>query len=300
MRLGRIAGMLGVVAIGLFALAGPAGAAITVTPSTNLVNGEMVTVTGTVSTGSSPLNIYECAYPSPGPTMGQPLTQSDCDLTNITSVTPDATGAYSTMFKFTDPLTTSGGQIDCSVPGACELVVDLMTPGDVVAFSMVTGNECDGFFMGTKAQGFVKTTSADPATQVTVGQTITVTLDWSANSTPPIVPSKMTDCVMVNGMVDTTLSQEVKTGPFPTNGLYTSFSYVVPASALGEQICDRGAVGNANVNTLKSNILCYTVAAGAVLPEAHLAVLLPASGLGVAGAGLVFARRRRRRRATTV
>jgi hypothetical protein len=281
--------------IALVVLAGPASASTTVSPSTDLVNGQTVTVSGTASTGSAPLNIYECAYPSPGPTMGQPLDTSQCDAANITGVTPDATGNYSTPFVFADPFTTGGGQdVDCSVQ-SCEVVVDLVTPGDVVAFSMVTGNECDGFFMGANAQGFVKSTSADPATQVMVGQTVTVTLNWSASPSFPFTPSKVTDCVKVNGTVDTTLSQEDKTGPFPANGVYTNFSYVVPASALGQQICDRGAVGSATVNTLKSNIVCYTVVASTGVPEARVAVLLPVSAIALCAGGTVLARRRRSR-----
>jgi hypothetical protein len=292
-RFSRLAAALAAGITAVVVMAGPASAAMSLSQSTNLVNGQAVTVSGT-GTPNAPLNVYECAFPSGGLTMGQALDPSQCDGANVTPVTPDASGAYTTTFVFADPFTTTGGQgVDCSLQ-ACEIVVDLVTPGDVTAFSMVTGNECDGFFMGANAQGFLKTTSADPATQVSVGQTITVTLNWSGSPQFPFTPTKVTDCVKVNGTVDTTLSQEDKTGPFPTNGIYTSFSYVVP-NDVGQQICDRGAVGSAAVNTLKSNEVCYTIATGAILPESPVAILLPVSAAGLGLGGLILFRRRRPR-----
>jgi hypothetical protein len=105
-----------------------------------------------------------------------------------------------------------------------------------------------------------------------------VTLTWNpadfASSTGG-VPDKVTDCVKVNGIVGTSLSGEFKPGPAAGSA---QFSYTVPDQP-GAQICDRGAVGSATVNTEKSAVLCYTIAAGAVLPEARVTFLLPVSGV---------------------
>jgi hypothetical protein len=305
-RVFQVAAVLAGAAALMVVLAGPAGADMLVSQTTNLVDGQVVTVSGTDTTGASALNIYECSEATT-PIVGGSLDTTQCDPNNVVAVTPASDGSYSTSFVFHDPFTSGAGQVvDCSVQ-SCEIVVDLVNPGDVVAFSMVTGNECNGFFMGSDATGFVKTADGGPSGAiVNVGETIAVTLDWSATTQFPFTPSKVTDCVKEispdgkTTTIDLKLSQDDKTGPFPASGVYTSFSYMVPAtvgsaSSVGYQICDRGAVGSQAVNTLKSNLLCYTIASGAPLPEAPTAVLLPSIAVAVAFGGFLFVRWRRSR-----
>jgi hypothetical protein len=182
-------------------------------------------------------------------------------------------------------------------------------------------NSCNGVFDGSRDGSVVKTTSSGPNGGIVApGQTITATLTWDSRDFGWAGPAKTEDCVTIGSHVSQ-LTQEHPRAPL--NGTDT-FSYVVPADTGGQPICDRGVVwgygghgsgwdarwsshgqgdghgdgdgdgdghGNAD-GPEKSNVLCYTVL-GAATPEAPMALLIPMTGLLVAGAVYLVARRRR-------
>jgi hypothetical protein len=269
----------------------PAGAATieTVTPNTNLLSGQSVSVQGS-ATGMSQVLLIECDA-SAVSAMGSPYNPSWCDNSHTVTTSVDSSGNYSTNFTFEDPLPTANGSIDCSVLGSCVLVADNPNPGDVVADSPVTGNSCNGVFSGgDSGRSFKSTDAGSNGSSVTPGQTITVTLTWTPSDYPSGL-DKTDDCVSVGGAISTTLSVEHK--PAANTGTDT-FSYQVPANATaGEQICDRGAVhGSGQFGTEKTNALCYTVGPGSVTPEVPFTLALPISAIGIIGGTIWFRRRR--------
>ncbi len=92
-----------------------ANPAITVTPATDLVRGQVVKVTGT-DLGTQDVVIIEC------PAGVTPAYS--CDLSSFTTTTPDASGAISADFTVHRIVNGSAGRVDCSAAtDACDLVV---------------------------------------------------------------------------------------------------------------------------------------------------------------------------------
>jgi hypothetical protein len=286
-----LAGAVGAIALAVAAPAAGAATTATVTPNTNLVAGQLLTVAGS-SPGMKSVLVLECSYQAIS-AIGGPYDPNWCDTVHTASGPVDTHGNFSVTFTFEDPLPTPNGSIDCSVVGNCVMAIDNPTPGDVVATSPVTGNSCNGVFSGSQSGSVVKSTDAGPSGSAVVpGQTINVAVTWNPADLGGASPSKVDDCVMVGSTISTTLSQSHKPGPA---GGSDSFSYAVPASTpAGTQVCDRAAVSGTNINTEKSAILCYTAGPAALTPEFSRAIALPALALGVGAAGLAIGLRRRR------
>jgi hypothetical protein len=103
-----------------------------------------------------------------------------------------------------------------------------------------SGKSCDDVFRGRPAGSLTKTTSAGPTgSTVLPGQTITVTLKWDARDFGGRGPAASEDCVKIGSRISHTLSQEHTPAP---NGGTDTFSYVIPDSTDGQQVCDRGAL----------------------------------------------------------
>jgi hypothetical protein len=284
--------------------ANPVVAAVTATPSSNLLDGQSLAVTGAAPSSTvKSVVLIECDMTQSSDVNANPPTYdpNHCDTTPADKVTLPVNGnAFSGSFVFHDPLTTGGfGEVSCDA--GCVLLADNPSPGDVSSETMVSGNYCNGVFKGTPPGTLTKSTDAGPSgSTVSPGQKITVSLTWNANDFGNNRPTHDEDCVEIGSTLQTNLDQEHKPGPAPgppgPNSGSDTFTYVVPSGGTGGlQICDRGAVSGANVATEKSAILCYNVL-GTAAPEVSRAILLPAAGALVAGGGLLFARRRQRTR----
>jgi hypothetical protein len=105
----------------LFAVLGSAAPAfaagsIVVSPSTDLLDGQTVEVSGTGFTANTFLGIAMCE-PAPSSTL-------DCDLSPLGTVTTDGEGSFTTTFSVRRIMSTSNGNIDCAdAPGTCVVVV---------------------------------------------------------------------------------------------------------------------------------------------------------------------------------
>jgi len=286
-----------------------------VTPGAEIADGQAVSVTGTAR-GAHQVQIYECATTAG---QGAHFDRTQCDPGNVVSVTPAPDGSYATRYVVQDPFVRADGhEVDCSTE-ACEVVSDDPRPDTVVGAMRVIGKACRTVFDAPDPGSVAISTSAGPSGGVVgAGTTISVDLTWdptSFASNPGGVPGKVVDCVRVDGKVDATLSRQVAPGPA---GGTQELSFVVPDQP-GAQVCVRGAVGAGASKgdradsasrgdggargargagrgvTETSAVVCDTVGAAPVLPEAPAAAVLPVSG-AVVGLGALLVMRRRRLR----
>jgi Neocarzinostatin family len=115
-RAGRAGALVGVAVVLLIWGAAPAWAAptISVTPSTDLVDDEVVTVSGTGYEPDTQVGLAVCE--------ADPLSLADCDLDNIRVPRTDGGGAFETTFPVRRHIDTDDGITDCAgAPGACVL-----------------------------------------------------------------------------------------------------------------------------------------------------------------------------------
>jgi hypothetical protein len=115
MSKGRIA-VFGAAVLGVclvWAAPASASSALVVTPNTNLVDFQAVTVDGSGFPANTQLAVAECIVGATNP-------QTDCDLSFFQLVASDGTGAYSTQFTVERLINTSAGQVDCA-PSNCAL-----------------------------------------------------------------------------------------------------------------------------------------------------------------------------------
>jgi hypothetical protein len=84
-----------------------------VTPHTNLVDFQTVTVTGSGFPANTQLVLAQCTNGATDPT-------TDCDLSFLQFVTTDIDGNYSPPFTVERLINTSAGQIDCA-PSNCAM-----------------------------------------------------------------------------------------------------------------------------------------------------------------------------------
>jgi hypothetical protein len=111
MRLHRFAAPLAVLGVGM-AAACTTGPSISVAPSTGLVDGQAVTVTGRGYAPNSSLGMVQCVAGAD--------SIDDCDGRTATSFSADATGGYRRPLTVHRTIQHNVGQTtDCSRPGAC-------------------------------------------------------------------------------------------------------------------------------------------------------------------------------------
>jgi hypothetical protein len=96
----------------LWAAPASAAPALVVTPNTNLVDFQTVSVTGSGFAASTNVGLLECQAGA--------FDLSNCDLNTLAFPTTDATGSYTTDFVVQRLINTSAGQLDCA-PSACML-----------------------------------------------------------------------------------------------------------------------------------------------------------------------------------
>jgi hypothetical protein len=98
-----------IVASALPVLAAPAAAApaLEVTPNTDLVDFQQVTVSGTGFTPGATIGMAQC--------LGTATDESGCDLSNSPITTADAAGSFETTFVVERLITVAGEDIDCAV-----------------------------------------------------------------------------------------------------------------------------------------------------------------------------------------
>ena len=90
----------------------PAAPSITVTPATGLVQGDVVTITGTGFPANTQLAFVQC-IPGTG--------QEGCNLNNLVYVTSNPSGAFTRTFTPIRILRIAGVNHDCAVAGECRI-----------------------------------------------------------------------------------------------------------------------------------------------------------------------------------
>jgi hypothetical protein len=86
---------------------------VTVNPSTDLVDQQVVQVAGSGFTAGATVALLECPAGS--------TAVSACDFSTILIVTADATGAIDTPYSAVRVITVGGASLDCATPAACVL-----------------------------------------------------------------------------------------------------------------------------------------------------------------------------------
>lgn len=97
-------------AIAGFAAPAPAVAAISASPSTDLADGQQVTVTGTGYPANHTVDLVECAQ------------DLGCDFSNLRVIGTDSAGSYTSAFFVRRILTLGPLQVDCAIEQNCILV----------------------------------------------------------------------------------------------------------------------------------------------------------------------------------
>ncbi len=188
---GMVLSLIGVstpAVIGGVASATPAGPApaISADPSTNLLNGQQITVTGT-HFDSSDLGLVEC-------TSGATSSQ-DCDFSTLTIVSPSKNGSFSTPFTAIRIIMPGTSPVDCAGAGACVLGA-ILESGTVLATTPISFQD---------VTIVPPTLTATPSTNLLDGQSITVS---GANYNPD-EPVAIVECqagaTSVGGCDPTTL-----------------------------------------------------------------------------------------------
>ena len=125
-KIKRRASLVVVIAIAMtlvWAVPASAATALVVTPNTDLVDFQSVTVAGSGFPADTQLAVVQC-------TVGATVPLNDCDLTFLQFPVSDGNGAYSTSFTVQRIINTSAGQVDCA-PSNCEVFssgLDLSNP----------------------------------------------------------------------------------------------------------------------------------------------------------------------------
>jgi hypothetical protein len=118
---------IGAVLAILFGTPAPASAAeqIEVTPNGDLVDGQLVTVSGTIDRGFTLLEIFQCR--------ADPIDEMDCDLDNSDFIDIGSGGLFSYVGFMADAriYTMGGDEVDCrAAPGACVVGVGFALDAD--------------------------------------------------------------------------------------------------------------------------------------------------------------------------
>jgi hypothetical protein len=87
---------------------------VQVQPSTNVDDGQVITVTGAGFTPSAFIAVVECESGT--------TNESTCDISNYQDLTASSSGSFSTPFIASRYLHIGASTVDCAVSGACILV----------------------------------------------------------------------------------------------------------------------------------------------------------------------------------
>jgi len=91
---------------------------VTVQPTTGLVDGQDVTITGSGYEPNVGVTIVQCR------TVGGDTSGRGCHMPSLRGVSTDDEGAFTTTFRVLDRLTTQSGEVDCAVAaGTCMIAV---------------------------------------------------------------------------------------------------------------------------------------------------------------------------------
>ncbi len=101
----------------------PPPPSITVTPSTDLLDGQTVTIEGSDFDPNSSYGVVQCVEPPS-------VTGSNCDLSNLGSANTDNFGSFITTLTVSRLLYVGDTVVDCADPGACVLGVGSGDPSD--------------------------------------------------------------------------------------------------------------------------------------------------------------------------
>lgn len=94
---------------------GPDGENVAVTPNTDLVDGQEITIHGWGYSANAPVGVIQCKTPAAG--------YEDCSGRTAHSLSTDANGAYEISYNVTRILRFGNGrEHDCAVPDSCYLV----------------------------------------------------------------------------------------------------------------------------------------------------------------------------------
>jgi hypothetical protein len=107
----------------------PPPPALTATPSTDLADGQTVTVVGTGFPRNTSLGMTQCRTGDESP--------SGCDLGNVRFVTTDADGGFTAEYVVHLTYPSTGGTVDCSVADMCRIGAGL-APGGVGASALLS------------------------------------------------------------------------------------------------------------------------------------------------------------------
>jgi len=110
---------------------------VTVEPSTDLVPGDVVTVTATGFNPGEAVGIVLCAY---DPVTGEMVGANACELGTVTAAVPDADGDVVGTFTMTRRIETGQtGPYDCGAAGAaCAIAVGQISDYDISGFTAVS------------------------------------------------------------------------------------------------------------------------------------------------------------------
>ena len=141
-------------------VATPAAPALTVSPSTGLVQGDVVTVTGTGYPANSTIGVIQCKLLS--------SSVDDCNLSTLSYAMTDASGSFSTSYSPRRILTVAGTGIDCADAAACKLGAGDVIDQDQSADAAIR-------FDPAVPPPPPPTLTVTPSTLLLDGQTVTVT-----------------------------------------------------------------------------------------------------------------------------
>ncbi len=132
---------------------------LTVTPTTDLLDRQSVTVTGSGFPAESPVGVVECLDP---PTWNP----TNCNLRNVGFTFTEADGSFSLTYQVRRLLRTDGATTDCADLGACVIAAGVNDPTDGAAVSIQ--------FDGSVPLPPPPTVTVAPTTDLLDGDTVTV------------------------------------------------------------------------------------------------------------------------------
>ena len=91
----------------------PPPPAISIDPATGVLDGQLITVTGTNYPRGTAVGVVQCQTGASG--------AEGCDLSNLGQALPEADGSFTFVYRVSRFIRTSAGEIDCAVEGACTI-----------------------------------------------------------------------------------------------------------------------------------------------------------------------------------